>query len=210
MGVIWMDFTAIQGLIRKIDGVMSVKLVIEEDELREVHILGNTLRAPKQIVRDIESSLLAAFDYRIDRKIISIAQIQNDDNIALRRIKYSGIDFKTEGNALDCTVYLSHDGEEFSEKITGIKTAANRKKIVAAATVRSVEAILGQAFLFNVEDVFIHTYRDINYVTVIVNMVLNENEETMIGSAIVRQDANEAIAKAALDAVNRRILRGTF
>jgi len=205
-----MDFTEIQSLISKIDGVLNVKLVIEEEELREVHILGNTLRAPKQIVRDIESSLLAAFDYRIDRKIISIAQIQTDDSSALRRIKYSGIDFKTEGNALECTVYLTHDGEEFSEKVTGIKTAANRKKIVAAATVRSVEDILGQAFLFNVEDVFIHSSRDIDYVTVIVNMVLNETEETMVGSAIVKLDPNEAIAKAALDAVNRRILRGTF
>lgn len=205
-----MDFTGIQSLIGKIDGVLNVKLVMEEEDLREVHILGNTLRAPKQIVRDIESSLLAAFDYRIDRKIISIAQIQTDDTVALRRIKYNGIDFKTEGNALECTVYLTHDGEEFSEKVTGIKTAANRKKIVAAATVRTVEAILGQAFLFNVEDVFVHSSRDINFVTTIVNMVLNENEETMVGSAIIKQDQNEAIAKAALDAVNRRILRGAF
>lgn len=205
-----MDFAVFESMISKIDGVLNVKLVTDNEELKEIHILGNTLRAPKQIVRDIESSLLAAFDYRIDRKIISIAQIQTDDSVALRRVKYSGIDFKTEGNALECSVFLTHDGEEFSEKVTGINTTANRKKIVAAATVRSIEAILGQAYLFNVEDVAIHTNKDINYATVLVNMVVNENEETMVGSAVVKHDVNEAIAKAALDAVNRRILRGTF
>lgn len=205
-----MDFVGIQNMISKIDGVLNVKLVIEEEELKEVHILGNTLRAPKQMVRDIESSLLAVFDYRIDRKIISIAQIQTDDSLTLRRVKYSGMDFKTEGNVLECRVFLTHDEEEFSEKVTGIKTAANRKKIIATATVRSVESILGQAFLFNVEDVEIHSNRDISFVTVIVNMVANENEETMVGSVVVKQDVNEAIAKAALDAVNRRILRDTF
>lgn len=205
-----MEYDVIQGMIRKIEGVLNVKLVIEEEGIKEIHILANNLRAPKQIVRDIESSLLAAYDYRIDRKVISIAQIQTDDSETLRRVKYSGIDFKTEGNALECSVFLLHDGEEYSEKVTGIKTAANRRKIVASATVRSVEAILGQAYLFNVEDVAIHTSRDINFVTVLVNMVVSDNEETMVGSAVIKHDVNEAIAKATLDAVNRRIIKGTL
>jgi hypothetical protein len=205
-----MDFASLKNMVAKIEGVMNVKVISENDEITEVHILANNLRAPKQIVRDIESSLLAAFDYRIDRKIISIAQIQTDDNEALRRIKYSGIDLKTEGNALECTVSLLHDGEEFGEQITGIKTAANRKKIVADAAVRTIEKILGQAYLFNIEDVVVNTSRDITYVSVLVNMVLDENEQTMVGSAIVKHDVNEAIAKATLDAVNRRIQRGSF
>jgi hypothetical protein len=203
-----MEFARLKDMIAKIDGVMNVKVVVENDEITEVHILANNLRAPKQIVRDIESSLMAAFDYRIDRKVISIAQIQTDDSEALRRVKYSGIDFKTEGNALECTVRLLHDGDEFGEAVTGIKTAANRKKIVADAAVRTVEKILGQAYLFNIEDVIVSTSRDITYVSVLVNMVLNESEQTMVGSAIVKHDINEAIAKATLDAVNRRIQRG--
>jgi hypothetical protein len=205
-----MDFASLKSMIAKIDGVINVKLINENDVITEVHILANNLRAPKQIVRDIESSLLAAFDYRIDRKIISIAQIQTEDSEAIRRVRYSGIDLKTEGNALECTVRLLHDGEEFGEQISGIKTAANRKKIVADAAVRTIEKILGQAFLFNIEDVIINTIKDITYVVVLVNMVLNENEQTMVGSAIVKHDVNEAIAKATLDAVNRRIQRGTI
>lgn len=205
-----MEFASLKNMIAKIDGVINVKIVTENDEITEVHILANNLRAPKQIVRDIESSLLAAFDYRIDRKVISIAQIHTEDNKALRRVKYSGIDLKTEGNALECTVSLLQDGEEFGEPISGIKTVANRKKIVADATIRTIEKILGQAYLFNIEDVIINTSRDIDFASVLVNMVLNENEQTVVGSAIVKHDMNEAIAKATLDAVNRKIHGGAI
>jgi hypothetical protein len=197
-------------MISKIDGVINVKFVVEGEELKEVHILANNTRAPKQIVRDMESSLLAAYDYRIDRKIISIAQIQSEGYETVRRVKYSGIDFKTEGSALECRVELLHDGEEYGELIAGIKTAANRRKIVAKATVRTVEKILGQTHLFSVEDVVVNTCGETSFVAVLVNMVIDDNEERMVGSAIVKQDINEAIVKATLDAVNRRIQRGTI
>ncbi|MCM8711498.1 hypothetical protein M2651_10745 [Clostridium sp. SYSU_GA19001] len=205
-----MDFNAYQNMIAKIDGVINVKIIDENEEIKEVHILANNLRAPKQIVRDIESSLMAAYGYRIDRKLISIAQIQTEDSETLRRIKYSGINLKTEGIALECSVNLIYEGEEYCELVNGIKTAANRKKIVADATVKTIEKILGQAYLFNVEDVILSSSRDINFVSVLVNMVVNEGEHIMVGSAIVRHDINEAIVKATLDAVNRRIQRDTF
>ena len=205
-----MEFARIKDMIAKIEGIINIKLVSENDEIAEVHILANNLRAPKQIVRDIESSLLAAFDYRIDRKVISIAQIQTEDNKAIRRIKYSGIDLKTEGNALECTVSLLQDGEEFGELISCIKTVANRRKIVADATIRTIEKILGQIYLFNIEDVIINSSRDIDYASVLVNLVLNENEQTIVGSAIVKHDVNEAIVKATLDAVNRKIQGGAI
>lgn len=202
-----MDFENLRNMIAKIDGVLNIKLVTEENELKEVHILSSSARAPKQIVRDIESSLLAAFDYRIDRKIISIAQIHTEEYGEVKRVKFGGINFKTESSALECCVTLLHEGEEFSQPVTSVKTVSNRRKIVAEATVKSVESILGQDYLFSIEDVSVNNFRDIDYVTVLVNMVLGEVEERMVGSAIVKQDMNEAIAKATLDALNRRIER---
>ena len=82
-----MDFGNFQEVINKIDGIINSKVVVDKNNITELHILANNLRAPKQIVRDIESILLATFDYRIDRKKISIAQIQTDDQEKLRRIK---------------------------------------------------------------------------------------------------------------------------
>jgi hypothetical protein len=175
-----------------------------------MHILANTLRAPKEIVRDIESILLTSFDYRIDRKVISIAQIETEDCDPIKRIKLGGISLDVQANMLECKVKLIYEEEEFFVSQVGIKTASNRKKIVAKATIDAIEKILGQIFIFDVQDVITTTNRDITFISVLVNMVINETEETMVGSAIVKNDVNEAIAKATLAAINRRVQKNTF
>lgn len=205
-----MDFNIFEEMVNKINGVVSTKIIHQDNDIKEMHILANNLRAPKQIVRDIESILLTSFDYRIDRKVISIAQIETDDCDPIKRIKFGGISLDVQGNMVECKVRLLYEEEEFFVTQVGIKTAANRKKIVAKATIDAVEKILGQAFIFDVQDVLSTTNRDITFISVLVNMVINETEETMVGSAIVRNDINEAIAKATLAAINRRVQKNTF
>jgi len=205
-----MDFNVFQEMINKINGVISTKIIHQDNEIQELHILANTLRSPKQIVRDIESILLTSFDYRIDRKVISIAQIETDDSDPIKRIKFGGISLDVQSNMVECKVKLLYEEQEFFVTQVGIKTAVNRKKIVAKATIDAVEKILGQTFIFDVQDVITSTNRDIIFISVLVNMVINESEETMVGSAIVKNDINEAIAKATLAAINRRVQKTNF
>lgn len=205
-----MDFDIFQEMIGKVNGIISAKIIHKDDNIQEIHILANTLRAPKQIVRDIESILITSFDYRIDRKVISIAQIEADECDLIKRIKLGGISLDVQANMIECKVKLIYEEEEFFVSQVGIKTVANRKKIVAKATVDAIEKILGQAFIFDVQDVITTTNRDITFVSVLVNMVINEIEETMVGSAIVKNDMNEAIAKATLAAINRRVQKNIF
>ena len=210
MGYILWILMFFKNMINKINGVISTKIVHQDNDIQEMHILANTLRSPKQIVRDIESILLTSFDYRIDRKVISIAQIETDDSDPIKRIKFGGISLDVQANILECKVKLLYEEQEFFVTQVGIKTAANRKKIVAKATIDAVEKILGQAFIFDVQDVISTTNRDITFISVLVNMVINETEETMVGSAIVKNDINEAIAKATLAAINRRVQKTNF
>lgn len=200
-----MDFSEFQGVIDKINGIISSKINIENDMLTEIHILANNARSPKQIVRDVESSIMASFGYRIDRKIVSVAQIQAEGNEINRRIKYSGISLNSYNNTIECSVKLIHDEAEFSETTMGIKTISNRKKIVAETTIKAIEKIIGRPSLFEIQDVMVFSKNEINFVTVLVNIICNDTEETLVGSVIIGSDTNEAIAKATLDAVNRRI-----
>lgn len=202
-----MDFLALQDIINKIEGVLNAKIIAEENEIIELHILANNLRAAKQIVRDIESSLIAAFDYRIDRRVISIAQIDTDDTKNVRRIKFDGVALSTFGDQVDCTVKLIHNDEEFSSCQSAIKTENNKRKVVAISTIRTVEELLGKSLSFDVQDVFVQSSKDTTFATVLVNIINKGREEIMIGTALVNNDINEAIVKAALDAVNRRIER---
>ena len=56
-----MDFSSFNEFISKINGVTHVKVVVENDDLQEVHILANNLRSPKQIVRDIEAKYFSPY-----------------------------------------------------------------------------------------------------------------------------------------------------
>lgn len=200
-----MDFISFEDVIMKIQGVTHAKVVYNNEELEEVHIIASTIRSPKQIVRDIESALLAIFNYRVDRKLISIAQIDNGETKAIKRIRYEGISLGTKDNNVECEVRLTMDDKEYTSMEMAIGTSVNRRKVIAKATVSAIEEITGQTSVFDVEDIIINSIRDISYVTVIINMMNNTEEEVLIGTSIVRNDMNEAIAKATLDAINRRI-----
>ena len=107
-----MDFMEFQNVISKIEGIKYVKLVFDDKEIQEIHVISNAIRAPKQIVRDIESTLLAIFNYRIDRKIISIAQIDDGEKRKLGRIIYEGTSAFVKDNIIQCEVKLFFDATD--------------------------------------------------------------------------------------------------
>ncbi|WP_291964039.1 hypothetical protein [Caloramator sp.] len=204
-----MDVLAIQDVINKIEGVIKSKVVKENNEISEVHILANTLKSPKQILRDIESALYAMFDIKIDRNKISIAAIQSEDVISNKRVKFNSVQLKNQLNTLECSVTLMYDDNEYTVEDVAINTSINKKKLVSKTTLKAVETILGQEYIFDVQDVLINTSNDISVVTVIVNALLYGTEEVLVGSALVKNDVNETIARATLDAINRVIQKIT-
>lgn len=204
-----MDYMVFQEAINKIDGVINSKVVLNNNELSELHILANNFRSPKQIVRDIETVLLTSYNYKIDRKIISVAQIQTEYDEKLKRIVFDGISLKTSGNMAECTVTLNYEEEEYSVTEKGIKTLSNQRKIIADTTMRVIEKILGQASIFEVIDVIVTENHRVTFVSVLISILNNGIEETMVGSAVVKNDLNEAIVKASLSAINRRIQKSS-
>lgn len=200
-----MDYQLFNDIIKKIDGVLYVKSVDAQEKLEEIHIVASMMRSPKQIVRDVESTLLAMFNYRIDRKIISIAQIDTDIVKETKRIKYEGVSVETNGTNMDCKVRLSYKEEEYIGMKSCIKTTINRYKTIAKATIEAIREVVGDLYIFDVQDVLLNTSRGTSFVCVVINIISKNQEEILIGSVVVRDDINEAIAKATLDAINRRI-----
>ena len=200
-----MDYSKFEEVINKIGGVINSKIVVENENIIEIHILANKLRSGKQIARDVESAILVNFDYRIDRSKLSIAQIQTEDYKEVSRIKFEGLSIKTYENMVECDVRLSHLEEEYSSTQLGVNTTARRMKAVASATVRVVQQIFADQAVFDIIDVTVYKHNEISVICVLINVILNGYEEILSGSAVVRNDINEAIVKATLDAVNRRI-----
>jgi len=54
--------------------VDGVRIRTEDDEIREIHVVSSSPRSAKQIVRDIESLIMARFHRQIDHRIVSVAK----------------------------------------------------------------------------------------------------------------------------------------
>ena len=68
-------------LICQLPTVMKCAVSVNDwGSVEEIHVLTNLERTPKQIVRDVESALVARFNLKVDHKRISVAQIIPDDS----------------------------------------------------------------------------------------------------------------------------------
>ena len=70
----------IEKLLVALEGVGSLKIVPDgHGGIDEIHVLSSSALGPKQIVRNIESALLAEFGLQIDHRKISIARVKGGD-----------------------------------------------------------------------------------------------------------------------------------
>jgi hypothetical protein len=70
----------IEKLLIQLEGVGSLKIVPDgHGGIDEVHVLSGSTLSPKQIVRNIESALLAEFGLQIDHRKISIARTRTPE-----------------------------------------------------------------------------------------------------------------------------------
>src|SRR5256885_16857011 len=64
-----------ENLIAGLTGVLSASIVVTpQGEISEIHVLAQTDIPPKQVVRNIESALMAQLGVRIDHRKISVPQ----------------------------------------------------------------------------------------------------------------------------------------
>jgi hypothetical protein len=75
------DSEKCRNILSQLPGIFAIRLHFgngdngAKDQLTEIHVLASTDRNPKQIARDIQSTLFAVYGVEIDHRIISIAQL---------------------------------------------------------------------------------------------------------------------------------------
>jgi hypothetical protein len=201
--------TALQELINDVEGVVSSKVKLDDTgNLVEIHALADKSRNAKQIVRDIQSAVTAKFDLEIDHRIISIAQLSCDSVMQKDlRIVFKGMEVASKGLELDVKVMLSHREKDYCGSQKGINTTTSINRTIAQATLKALSDFLNIGEIFVVEDVGTLNIAKTNVVVVAVTCVDKNGEQLLIGSSMNLGDIKEAVVKATLDAVNRRIAK---
>ena len=200
---------ALQELINDIEGIVSSKVKLDDaGNLVEIHALADKSRNAKQIVRDIQSAVTAKFDLEIDHRIISIAQLSCDGVVQKDlRIVFKGMEVASKGLEIDVKVILSHGEKEYCGSQKGINTTTSINRTIAQATLKALTDFLNIGEIFVVEDVGTLNIAKTNVVVVAVTCVDKNGEQLLIGSSMNLGDIKEAVVKATLDAVNRRVAK---
>jgi hypothetical protein len=199
--------------IARIEGISTVGLVLDEKEqIVEIHLVSSSARQPKRVVRDVESLLYAQFGIRVDYRRISLVQIDASSGSGQqKRIQFLSAQPSPTGT--DSVQVILQDSAERYEGTAPLAVVAqggsDHGGATAAAAALATLAALQQALANRVRLVLQEAQTvAANGDSIALVMILAatpQGEEHLSGTCIVGNDLCAAVAKATLDAVNRRL-----
>jgi hypothetical protein len=204
--------------LKRLPGIIAASVVTGADAVpTEIHVLAEPGKPPKQVVRDVQSFAMLKLGLDIDHRIVSVVQIGADEFVNPNEVDDEGSDtpppraaigsimVRTSGPEAEALVSLAASGGLiFEGRVVGPGLATHRSTLVAQATVKALEHLLGGNAEVESSQVVRTGPREVA-VTVLSVDVPRLGEQLVSGSALVRGDENEAIARSVLDALNRRL-----
>lgn len=196
---------AIESLLIRIPSVSATRVVVDGSRVAEVHLVTDRTRAPKQIVRDVQSVVLAGAGIDIDYRTISIVQLDEETppipppaQSGARRVELAGVGTDVRNAVTEVRIELRAEGATFSGAARGPASAWER--LVARAVVDAVQTLT--ASVAEVDDVRVV---DGEPRVALANLRIPSPRGDLFvsGSAPIRGDAVDAIARATLSALNR-------
>lgn len=219
---------AAEQLLAALAGIVSAHIVTGEDgQIVEIHVLATSDLHPKQVVRNVESALSAGLGFRIDRRIVSVAQIRSETSNGVRsnglpeasavrdaapstipadvetgRLEYVRYESRRRGDRCTCSVVL-RSGEE---EVTGTGESPDTEAGRAEAAARAVFDAIGRArpkLRLRLEGAVISHSRGRSFAIISAHRLLDRATVPLAGAAVLRRSPEEAAILAALQASNR-------
>jgi hypothetical protein len=206
--------------LKRLPGIIAASVVTGPDAVpNEIHVLAEPGKPPKQVVRDVQSFAMLKLGLDIDHRIVSVVQIGADefpmvlsdedaaaDELAVPRPAIGSIMIRTAGSEAEALVTVAATGGHvFEGRAVGPGSATHRCRLVAQATLRALDELLGSSADVESAQVVSAGNREIA-LTVLMITVPRLGEQLLTGSALVRGDESEAVARSVLDALNRRLV----
>jgi hypothetical protein len=194
----------IEQAICRITGIQAARIVTgPQNRVSEVHILASRERAPKQLVRDIQSVALTNFGVTLDYRTISVVQLDQpgvSEAPGTKRPAILRLAAETTAATTEVKIVLAAEDGERAGAARGPATSGLR--LVAQAVADAVGGLVNVDGI-EVEWAEIARAGSREVGLVLLRMLTSRGDHAVSGSAIVRKDPADAIARAALAAVNR-------
>lgn len=121
------------------------------------------------------------------------------------RLSIDRVQLVSVGLGVVVTVTLGLDGRSVDGEAEGAATQTGVHRSVATATLRAVERIIDGSARFEVEHLEIARAGTDRTALVVVTMVTGRSSQRLSGASVVRDDTRQAVIRAVLAALNRRM-----
>lgn len=210
----------IERLLGSLAGVVSARVLLDyEGRIRELHVLATPDLHPKQVVRNVESALSAGLGVEVDRRVVSVAQIEagQERREATDAAPVPGpapsadagrvvlVDFdstRAGAQRARCTVTLERGGVRYSGTAEAADTLQGRAEAAAEAVLQAVSGMPGGAAL-GFEGARVVETEGRSYVLVAARVMDVRPALPLSGAALMDRGPEEAGILAALQATNR-------
>ena len=205
-----------ENLLTSLTGVLSARVEVSPiGEVTAVHILSQAGTSPKQVVRNIESALLAQLGLKVDHRKISVAQTAEvrpiealeqaavDEQASRREIVFQSIDVEPVGSLrVNMRVRLRVRGNDGEAEDEVADTKKSRMQGAARATVALLDRSLPESTI-ELDGLKVIEEFEAQVVVCGVRTVAGRNTRLLAGSAVVTENLEQAAVVAVLDATNR-------
>ncbi len=207
----------VENLITALTGVLSARVVTTPlGEVSEVHILTRSDIQPKQVVRNIESALMAQLGFKIDHRKISVAQTADvrpiealqqeaiSERAKRRVVVFRGLEVRPaeRQQRVRVLVKLAFGEKEAEADEVGTDTVRNRVEAAARATATCLDELLPDNSIA-LEGAQLVDAFDRKFVFVAVHGLGGREAQLLTGTCEIRESAERSAVLAVLDATNR-------
>ena len=121
------------------------------------------------------------------------------------RILIQKMQLVSAGLGVTTQVTLAWQRKAFPGEATAAATPTSVHRSVAQATLRAVEGVVGGRARFELEQLELNQLGPDRAVVVVISMLTRVGSEKLTGVSVIREDVRQAVIRATLDALNRRI-----
>lgn len=189
-------------------------------------LAGQAAPAPEPVAESTSRPLLTAVPSYSDATLETTAQLETarletarletaepDDELTPQlvestrppRILIQRMQLVSAGLGVTTSVSLTWLGDSFVGESSAAATPSSVHRSVAVATLRALEEVVGSAARFELEQLEINQLGPDRAVVVVVAMLTRVGSERLTGVSVVREDVRQAVIRATLDALNRRL-----
>jgi hypothetical protein len=195
-----LSITDLQHSLEGLRGVRGARVEIQGDEITAVRVLVVPERRTQETIGEVVSIASDLFDVAIDPERVEVLRVagplsQEGD----RRRKLSGISIERLGQRFHAKVVLELGGDVLVGESDSPSEQGFEFRSVARATLDGLRELLDEDIdLDSVQVLPIGNGR-------LAVVMLARGGEMLLGTALVRLDEHDAIARATLDALNRTL-----